>query len=84
MQSFAGLRLDRVWWCGKLTTRRLRSCLEGPAAHAAGMGLSSLSGLRKWLSDWFKHVAQDKCFMYQVLEQMRLDKPLERQHRPLS
>ena len=75
-------RLSLVVWEAYYSPPALS--LKQPAARAAGMGLPSLSGLRKCSSDWFKHVAQDKCFMYQVMESMRLNKPLERQHRPLS
>ena len=63
--SSAQLRLDRVWWCGQLTARHLRSRLTRPSAHADGMGLPSLSGLRKCSRDWFMH-RRSKYFTYQV------------------
>ena len=49
-QDFAQLRLDEAVCHGTHPTRRLCAVLPKPAAHAAGMGLPSLSGLRQWLN----------------------------------
>ena len=65
------LRLDRILWCGQLTTRRLRSSLKIPAVDTAGMGLPSLSGLRKWSSNWSNREALSEYFTYQVIHLQR-------------
>ena len=58
-------RLSLVVWEAYYSPPTLT--LKEPAAFAAGMGLPSLSGLRKWLSDWFKHGCLNQYFTYQVI-----------------